>query len=349
MAMSETPRRKNKQTERAERANVRFPLWRKKVDNSIFRDLGTTVPNWACRIWQFDAVFPGILKTNDAASTVAISFEGQTYAGRVVSTHPEGRANKVYRFYFDDALLRRLKEVFLMSHMRDLESRLRKDTTDIEIQIPFWEFLDIEFDAQQKVFHLTAHYKRTPTFPELFKNLIGSPPIKRLEDEITHPGQFRIQKQDWRPRSMYEMELGAENVIYMLLDEKAKLLYDSPYCQTLRRIPGFPAAERLSRLLCRACRASHPSECRALWRQPLLRRMPGHREPRELSSANPGDRGYVTGRSRRDYPGKIHVLAAGWEAARDCLDHVLIFGEEHLRRILNLYSLSVTMKTRNKS
>ena len=70
--------------------------------------------------------------------------------GRVVSTHPEGRANKVYRFYFDEALLRRLKEVFLMSHMRDLESRLRKDTTDLETQIPFWEFLDIEFDAEKK-------------------------------------------------------------------------------------------------------------------------------------------------------------------------------------------------------
>jgi hypothetical protein len=49
--------------------------------------------------------------------------------------------------------------------------------------------------------------------------------MKRIEDELTHPGQFRIEKQDWRPRSMYEMELGAENVIYMLVDEKAKLLY----------------------------------------------------------------------------------------------------------------------------
>jgi hypothetical protein len=148
--MSETSRRKNKQTEKSERANVRFPLWRKKVDNSIFRDLGTTIPNWVCRIWQFDLVFPGILKSNNPAAIVAIRFEERTYTGRVVSTHPEGRANKVYRFYFDETLLRRLKEVFLMSHMRDLESRLRKDTTDIESQIPFWEFLDIEFEAQKK-------------------------------------------------------------------------------------------------------------------------------------------------------------------------------------------------------
>ncbi len=233
--MNEAPGRKNKQTERTERADVRFPLWRKKVDNSIFRDLGTTVPNWVCRNWQFDAKFPGILKSSDPKSAVTVQFEGRTYPGRVVSTHPEGRANKVYRFYFDEALLRRLKEVFLMSHMRDLESRLRKDTTEIEIQIPFWEFLDIEFDAEKKHFYLTAHYKQVPTFPELFKNLIGSPPTKRIEDEITHPGQFRIQKQDWRPRSMYETELGAENVIYMLIDERARLLYVGEAENLIRR------------------------------------------------------------------------------------------------------------------
>ena len=122
-----------------------------------------------------------------------------------------------------------------MSHMRDLESRLRKDTTDLETQTPFWEFLDIEFDVEKKVFHLTAHYKQTPTFAELFKNLIGSPPIKRIEDELTHPGQFRIEKQGWRPRSMYEMELGAENVIYMLIDEKAKLLYFGEAEDLIRR------------------------------------------------------------------------------------------------------------------
>jgi hypothetical protein len=110
--MNEAPRRKNKQTERAERASVRFPLWRKKVDNSIFRDLGTTVPNWVCRLWQFDVVFPGILKSNDPAATVAVTFEERPYIGCVVSTHPKGRANKVYRFYFDDALLVRFKEIF---------------------------------------------------------------------------------------------------------------------------------------------------------------------------------------------------------------------------------------------
>jgi len=44
----------NRTTSKAERTNVECPLWRKKVDNSIFRDAGTTIPNWACDLWKFD-------------------------------------------------------------------------------------------------------------------------------------------------------------------------------------------------------------------------------------------------------------------------------------------------------
>jgi hypothetical protein len=79
-----------------------------------------------CQIWQFDTIFPGIVKSSDDVAKVAVKFEGRTYGGRVVSSHPEGRAKKHCRFYFDEALARRLKEVFLMSHMRDLESRLNR-------------------------------------------------------------------------------------------------------------------------------------------------------------------------------------------------------------------------------
>src|SRR5262249_12249103 len=117
---------------KSNKTNVRFPLWRKKVDNSIFRDLGTAVPNWICQLWQFDTIFPGIVKSSDDVAKVAVKFEGRTYEGRVVSSHPKGRAKKHYRFYFNEALAHRLKEVFLMSHMRDLESRLSADSTNIE-------------------------------------------------------------------------------------------------------------------------------------------------------------------------------------------------------------------------
>jgi len=33
-----------------ERSNIEFPIWRKKVDKSLFEDSGTTVPEWACHM-----------------------------------------------------------------------------------------------------------------------------------------------------------------------------------------------------------------------------------------------------------------------------------------------------------
>ena len=32
---------------RLERSDVEFPIWRKKVDKSLFEHNGTTVPEWA--------------------------------------------------------------------------------------------------------------------------------------------------------------------------------------------------------------------------------------------------------------------------------------------------------------
>jgi len=229
-------RRRNKQTSKTERTTVEFPLWRKKVDNSLFRDRGTTVPLWACRMWDFDRVFPGLIKTADPASSVAVLFRQKRFDGKVVSTHPKRRAQKVYRFYFSEDLQSELKEVFLMSFMRDLESRLRDDATDIEKDIPFWEFLDIEFDASTKVFRLAAHYTQLPLFPELFKRLTYSPLLKRIDDELGGKAEFRIHKQDWRPRDEYETEIGAENVIYTLIDTSARLLYVGEAENLLRRI-----------------------------------------------------------------------------------------------------------------
>ena len=112
-----------------------------------------------------------------------------------------------------------------MSFMRDIEDRLRS-TREIEIEknIPFWEFLDIEFDQNNKTILMTAHYTQEPVFPELFRRLTYSPALKRIDDELTGKGEFRIHKQDWRPREDYETEIGADNIIYMLIDTAKKLI-----------------------------------------------------------------------------------------------------------------------------
>lgn len=211
---------------KSERTNVEFPLWRKKVDSSLFQHNGTTIPKWACKMWNLEAVFPGFEGKKSPTSQVPITFIKQTFKGQVTCTWPKKRADKVYRLWFGDDLKTELKEVFLMSFMRDIEARLRSTSeSDLEKDIPFWEFLDIEFDEEAKAIKMTAHFTQEPVFPELFRRLTYSPVLKRIDDELSDKAEFRIHKQDWRPREEFETEIGAENVIYMLVDTEEKLLY----------------------------------------------------------------------------------------------------------------------------
>ena len=224
---------------RTERTNVNFPLWRKKVDSSLFLQKGTTIPKWVCRVWDLDKIFPGVKGKKDPRSRVSINFNNKQYVGQVTCTSPKKRADKLYRMWFGDDLKSELKEVFLMSFMRDIENRLRpaKDS-DIERDIPFWEFLDIEFDEGSKMVRMTSHYTQVPTFPELFRRLTYSPALKRIGDELNDKNTSRIHKQDWRPREEFEAEIGAENVIYMLIDSEKKFLYIGEAERLVQRLRG---------------------------------------------------------------------------------------------------------------
>jgi hypothetical protein len=71
--------------------------------------------------------------------------------------------------------------------MRALEGKLQK-CGDVEESIPFWEFLEVA-------------------------------------DELEGKAATKIYKQDWKGRAECEFELGARNVVYMLMDTKARLLY----------------------------------------------------------------------------------------------------------------------------
>jgi len=220
--------RKSKNTSISERSNISNDMWRKKVDNSLFRYGGTTIPKWMATRWKLEKYFPdveGHSSKNNKNTQTTIIFSNKKYEGNLTCTFPKKRANKVHRLWLSEELIDELKSTFVMSHMRDIESALRGDVGDLEKEIPFWEFLDIEFDPKHKQFLFTAHYKHEPMFPELFKNLAGSPSLKIIEDEISNKKEFRIHKQDWKPKEKLETELGALNVIYTLLDKKNKLIY----------------------------------------------------------------------------------------------------------------------------
>jgi|TARA_B100002003_G_C14140989_1_gene548667 hypothetical protein len=215
-------------TQKTERTDVESNLWRKKVDNSFFRHKGTTVPRWVAQGWDLEKYFPdrkGFLGKKDPASVAEIRFKRKIYSAHVTTSHPAKRANKVHRLWFPDEIVEEMKSIFNMSYMRDIESALRGDKSDIEKDIPFWEFVDIEFIAAKKLFKLTAHYTHEPYFPELFKHLGGSPALKTIEDLIFGKKEFRIHKQDWKSFDLLDTEIGATNVIYYLADTKNSEIY----------------------------------------------------------------------------------------------------------------------------
>lgn len=227
-----------------ERTDVRFPLWRKKVDSSLFAHLGTVIPNWVCRLWNIQQHFDDCSSKKDPRSLVSIQFKKQRYDG-FVTVAKHGRATPTYRLWYSPLILHELKDTFLMTYMRDLDAQLRKDSaerrkvrSEAEDEMPFWEFLDIEFDESTRTFHFKAHYILKPTFPYLFKYLQGTPTLQRIEDSLSKTTKPRIYKQPWRPRTALAHLPEQENVIYYLLDSQTKMFYIGEAQKLKQRLSG---------------------------------------------------------------------------------------------------------------
>jgi hypothetical protein len=227
---------------KSERQNIEFAIWRKKVDKSLFNYSGITIPAWACRMWTLPDLFGGITSKNHPKAATSITFQNRAYSASV-TTAPHGRMNPAFRLWFDPELSYELKQSFLMSYMRALEADLGH-SQDIEQDIPFAEFLDIEFDTEQRTFRFVAYYAMRPAFPHLFKRLLGSPAIKAVDDELAGKETHRIHKQDWKARSEVVFELGAKNVIYFLLATETKRFYVGEARDLVKRLlqphPSIP-------------------------------------------------------------------------------------------------------------
>lgn len=221
---------------KTERSNVEFPLWRKKVDKSLFEHKGTTVPLWACKMWSLPSYFQDVTSKKSTASEVVIRYKGKEYKGWV-TVAKKGRSSPTYRLWFEDSLAHELKYTFLMSYMRSLEQSLTTSKkNDIEIEIPFWEFLDIEFNQHKREFLFVPYYTQEASFPNLFARLISSPVISKIADDLEMKEEARIYKQNWKPREQLEYEIGALNIIYMLIDTKNKLLYIGEAQDLIKRL-----------------------------------------------------------------------------------------------------------------
>ena len=230
-----------------ERSDVDFPLWRKKVDSSLFRQNGTTIPQWACKMWGIPKDFNSCTSKKAEFAKVRVEFLKKEYRGWV-TVAKQGRKTPAYRLWYSPKLTYKIKDAFLMSFARDIENRLRKSrgTSDsnIEDEIPFWEFLDIEYEREKKKFYFEAYYIQKPVFSELFKRFIESPVLHKIDDALSKKPPFRIYKTKWKPRSEFEFEVGANNVLYFLIDTKNKFIYIGEASNLVERLrqdhPSIP-------------------------------------------------------------------------------------------------------------
>ena len=218
-----------------ERKDVEFPLWRKKVDGSTLEHGQTVIPDWVKNgVFDIRGVFTeSSKKKSESEVTVELKYQGKrtTYQGWVTTTKFgekwAAKRNPVMRFFFDPELTAQLRRIFTMSYMRDLERRMRGDckVSEIEAEIPFYEFLDIEWDKDSRKFIFKPHYIQAPVYEELFSSFQSKRILERIENEIEGNSKGKISKGDWKPRSEISKEITTENVIYTLIDENNSEIY----------------------------------------------------------------------------------------------------------------------------
>jgi len=217
---------------KTERSNIEFPMWRKKVDDSLLNDCVTPLPNWLSNIW--DLTDFNSRKKNDQTSEVTISFNKRNYRGYITRFKDSGTKR---RLHFDRELGDRLKSNFLMSYVRSIEKQLSGKNTKIDLP-EYWEFLDIEFNQIDKTFIFTAYFTHPVEFPNLFKKLVESHIIDQIEN-LHLDKKLSITKSKWKPKADLEGEINDTNVIYNLIDVDNKVYYIGEAQSLRNRLSGY--------------------------------------------------------------------------------------------------------------
>lgn len=218
---------------RNDRTSVPNPMWRKKVDRSILKHRGCTVlPAWVVDSFGIRKDFHASSR-KDKSSRITVVFEKRSYEGWV-TVQTSSRPSPFFRLWFDNNLIVELRKTFLMTYVRSLEEELAKkeekddpdaDKWDSEAEIPFWEFLDIEYNRSERTAYLTAHWKQRVEYPRFFREVVESQLTTRIEKEIIQGKDLVITMGDWKPIGQLKSQINVENVIYYLLDDNKKEIY----------------------------------------------------------------------------------------------------------------------------
>ena len=125
-----------------ERSDVRFLMWRKKVDLTLLRDGVTPIPNWLVKQWDIELSYA----LSDGVSEIVVKF-GHKYFGKIYRTTTKKREQ--YKLFVGEIVLKELQLIYKYSYQRLVIDKSKYET---------FEFLDIEFDSRRKIFYLKDYY-----------------------------------------------------------------------------------------------------------------------------------------------------------------------------------------------
>jgi len=147
----------------SERSDVKYPLWRKKMDGAMFDDKCTVLPIWVRnRLFNVEERFPHRSKKHqESETTIVITHKGGKNTEHIahVTTLPRPGLGPVMRLQFGNDVKIWLTETFKKTYRRNEERKSHGlNGPTIEKLIPFWEFIDIEWDEDEEIFHFRAWY-----------------------------------------------------------------------------------------------------------------------------------------------------------------------------------------------
>jgi len=131
---------------RKERSDVRFVMWRKRVDKTLLKDGVTPIPTWLVDQWLIQEVFD----FSNGSIPVLIYWGKDAYQGVVSMVQYEKRV--LYRLEIKDPGHQWLINAYADSYEKLVLNERQEET---------FEFLDIEFDPKSKTFFLNDYYKKT--------------------------------------------------------------------------------------------------------------------------------------------------------------------------------------------
>lgn len=99
-----------------ERSDIKFLLWRKKVDKSILNDRETPIPKFMLESWKIEQLFKDCGSVNSEKGKVEIILNKNTFQGNVIH-----KANGHYKLTIPPNLGDALKQIYVMSYMMYLE------------------------------------------------------------------------------------------------------------------------------------------------------------------------------------------------------------------------------------